>query len=119
MPVILVVEDDPDILETASMLLSLEGYQVIGARSAFEGLDIMHARNDIDVLFTDIGLHQDMDGLAMVDIVQRRHRRVSIVVASGRSEGETLSHAPPRHPVRFLPKPYGRHQLLAAIRACS
>lgn len=36
---ILVIEDDPDIIESYRLLLELEGYEVILAQHAFEGVN--------------------------------------------------------------------------------
>lgn len=118
MSIILVVEDNPDILETTSMMLSLEGHEVIGACCAGEGLDIVHARRDIDVLFTDLNL-RGMNAWAMLETMRRENRLVPTVIASGDTEARTALPLRPDKPVTFLAKPYGRRQLLAAIRACS
>lgn len=118
MPTILVVEDDPDILEVTRLLLSAEGHRVIGACSANEGLDIVHARGDIDMLFTDVNLRRGMDGLALLERLRQENRQVPTVVVSGDSEAGSALPRRPRGPAAFLAKPYGRRQLLEALAAC-
>jgi signal transduction histidine kinase/CheY-like chemotaxis protein len=57
---ILVVEDNPDVLDTTTMLLSLTGHEVQGAKDGLEALQVA-AEFTPDVVLLDIGLPL-MDG---------------------------------------------------------
>lgn len=112
MSLILVIEDEPEILEVTSVLLKSSGYDVIDARNAEEGIRVAGSRNDIDVVFTDVNLGHGMSGTDLVDKLLERGSHAAMVVVSGDMDpfsGWTHPHAV------FLPKPYGRRQLLTAI----
>ncbi len=112
MSIILVIEDEPEILEVTSVLLKSSGYDVIDARTAEEGFRLAGAREDIDVVFTDVNLGHGMSGTDLVDRLRQQGSHAAMVVVSGDMDpfsGWTHPHAV------FLPKPYGRRQLLTAI----
>ena len=44
---ILVVDDDPDILEALTMILEAKGYQVVTASDGVEGLASLRAENPV------------------------------------------------------------------------
>jgi DNA-binding response OmpR family regulator len=67
-PKILVVDDDPDILEAISMILESQGYQVVTARDGVEGLANLKAEKP-DLLILDL-LMPKMDGFAVCKELQ-------------------------------------------------
>ena len=60
---ILVVDDDPDILDALTMILESRGYQVVTARDGVEGLANLKAENP-DLFILDL-LMPKMDGFAV------------------------------------------------------
>ncbi len=60
---ILVVDDDPDILEAVSIILEAQGYQVVTARDGIEGLATLKAEKP-DLMILDL-LMPKMDGFAV------------------------------------------------------
>ena len=65
---ILVVDDDPDILEAISMILESQGYKVVTARDGAEGLVSLRAEKP-DLLVLDL-LMPKMDGFAVCKELQ-------------------------------------------------
>jgi DNA-binding response OmpR family regulator len=65
---ILVVDDDPDILEAISMILESQGYGVITARDGVEGLANLKAEKP-DLMILDL-LMPKMDGFAVCKELQ-------------------------------------------------
>ena len=65
---ILLVDDDPDILDALSMILEARGYQVVTARDGVEGLANIKAENP-DLLILDL-LMPKMDGFAVCKELQ-------------------------------------------------
>jgi len=65
---ILVVDDDPDILEAISMILESQGYKVVTARDGVEGLANLKAEKP-DLLILDL-LMPKMDGFAVCKELQ-------------------------------------------------
>ena len=65
---ILVVDDDPDILDALTMILESRGYQVVTARDGVEGLANLKAETP-DLLILDL-LMPKMDGFAVYKELQ-------------------------------------------------
>jgi len=61
---ILVVDDDPDILDATRMILESQGYDVVSARDGVEGLANLKAETP-DLLILDL-LMPKMDGFSML-----------------------------------------------------
>ena len=79
---ILVVDDDPDILDVLSMILETKGYQVITARNGVGGLAKVEAEKP-DLLILDL-LMPKMDGFAMYKELQEpkwsKYREMPILI---------------------------------------
>jgi len=65
---ILVVDDDPDILDAVTMILESQGYQVFTARDGIEGLATLKAENP-DLMILDLMMPK-MDGFAVCKELQ-------------------------------------------------
>ncbi len=65
---ILIVDDDPDILDASTMILEAKGYRVVSARDGLEGLADLKAENP-DLLILDL-LMPKMDGFAVLKELQ-------------------------------------------------
>jgi len=65
---ILLLDDDPDILEALTMILESQGYQVVTARDGVEGLANLKAEKP-DLLILDL-LMPKMDGFAVCKELQ-------------------------------------------------
>jgi len=65
---ILVVDDDPDILDAVSMILEARGYEVVLARNGMECLDKLRVEEP-DLLILDL-LMPKMDGFAVYKELQ-------------------------------------------------
>ena len=65
---ILIVDDDPDILEALSIILEAKGYKVVTAKDGVEGLANLKAENP-DLMILDL-LMPKMDGFAVCKELQ-------------------------------------------------
>ena len=65
---ILVIDDDPDILDAVTMILESQGYEVVTARDGVEGLATLKAENP-DLMILDL-LMPKMDGFAVCKELQ-------------------------------------------------
>jgi len=65
---ILVVDDDPDILEALAMILESQGYEVVTARDGIEGLANLRAEKP-DLMILDLMMPK-MDGFAVCKELQ-------------------------------------------------
>jgi DNA-binding response OmpR family regulator len=65
---ILVVDDDPDILDAVAMILESQGYTVVTARDGLEGLATLKAENP-DLMLLDLMMPK-MDGFCVCKELQ-------------------------------------------------
>jgi CheY-like chemotaxis protein len=107
---ILLVEDEVLIAEMIALALEDQGYRVHIATSAAEALDHLVSGGALDILFTDINLPGEMDGIGLAARIREMLPDLPVIYASGRwSLLEKLQWLP-RSAV--LPKPY------SVTRAC-
>ncbi len=102
-PVILLVEDEPLTRMDACSGLQEAGFEVIDAPDAATALELLRSRRDVAVLFTDVQMPGDMDGLDLARAVHALRPDIKILVTSG---GLRLSDADLPDDGRFVPKPY-------------
>jgi CheY-like chemotaxis protein len=107
---VLVVEDEPLIRMNIAADLQDAGFIVLEAADADEALEILTARKDIQLVFTDIDMPGSMDGLKLAAAVRHRWPPVKIIVTSGHHSGAGDDTTP------FFPKPYRPENIIATIR---
>jgi CheY-like chemotaxis protein len=107
---VLVVEDEPVVCELAAEALLDEGYRVLTAADAWEAEEIL-ARENVDLLFTDIDLARNTNGIALARSARCQCPDLPVVYTSG-GRGE-LSHGEAVAQSVFVPKPYRPSQLVA------
>jgi two-component system KDP operon response regulator KdpE len=112
-PLVLVVEDEPQMLKFVRIALESHGYRVVEASTAAEGIRQATAYTP-DAVVLDLGL-PDTDGLE----VTRRLREwsaVPIVVISARGQEESKVQALDGGADDYLTKPFGAAELMARLR---
>ena len=111
MHVVVVVEDEPLILMEIADHLIEEGFKVLEARHADEALAILALDPSIiDVLFTDVQMPGEMDGVALSHHVSTHWPGIGLLVTSA----HLAEHLPKG--ARFVPKPYHRAQIVRHVR---
>jgi DNA-binding NtrC family response regulator len=112
-PVVLVVEDETFLRFQAGEFLADAGFEVVEAENAGEALEAMAARLDITVLFTDIELSGNLDGMELARLVHERWPKVLLLITSGRGK-------PPDSEIaddgRFVAKPFRSRDIVGEIR---
>jgi PAS domain S-box-containing protein len=80
---VLIVEDDPLVLESASEVFQAMGYSVLSARDGPEALRVLQREPDVDVLFSDVMMPSGMTGLELARQVRDAYPAMKIILASG------------------------------------
>ncbi len=113
---VLVVEDDPEVLNVAvSGLLEL-GYDVKTATDAREALAILRSDPSIDVLFSDVAMPGGMNGAQLAMEAQRLRADLKVLLTSGYTASAlTQEHGLPEQ-MEVLHKPYRREELASKLR---
>jgi two-component system KDP operon response regulator KdpE len=112
-PLILLVEDEPQLRRYLRVTLNPHGYRLLEAATAKEG-ELMAASHHPDLILMDLGL-PDQDGL----VLTRRLREwcaAPIIVVSARGQEKDKIQALDEGADDYLTKPFGSGELLARIR---
>jgi CheY-like chemotaxis protein len=114
---ILLVEDDPTLLNSLRAALSLLGYRVLDASTAIAALEVWkHHRDEISLLLTDLVMPGGMTGKALGQQILQENPRLKVVYVSGYSADLIGADFPLEEGVNFLTKPFQTHKLARIIR---
>ena len=111
----LLVEDQAAVLATVSRMFVQLGYEVCGVASAAAALAELDQCQDFAVMFTDIVLPGEMDGIALSKVVACRAPEIRVLLTSGFSEYNLSQSDLPG--MGILMKPYKRQDLLDKLNA--
>ncbi len=114
---VLVVEDDPDVLELVNTLLCSLGYQVERARDGNEALRVLARDADVALLLSDVVLAGGMNGPQLADRALALRPDLRVVFMSGYTENASLQNGRLSSGVLLLQKPFTKADLAAAVRA--
>ncbi len=91
------------------------GFQALEAANAREALDAIESSGRaIDLVFTDIRMPGEMDGIGLAQWVHSNLPAIPVIVASGHVGNADLAEAAGED---FCAKPYQLDQVVAKIRA--
>ncbi|MBI4000654.1 MAG: PAS domain S-box protein, partial [Nitrospira defluvii] len=111
---ILIVDDDPDIRESLSDMLSHEGYVVQSAATGNEALQ--HAkRQQYGAALLDIQL-PDLNGLSVLKVMMELDPSLPIIILTGNATPENTIGSLTKGAFAYLTKPYNSQELKAILR---
>ena len=110
--VVLIVEDEPLLLLTASDMVEDAGYEPLIARNADEAIIVLERRKDIAVIFTDIDMPGSMDGMKLASAVRNRWPPIEIIITSGHRI--VACNDMPERGI-FLRKPYSSERIATTL----
>jgi DNA-binding response OmpR family regulator len=96
---ILIVDDDPDIVEASSLFLQKAGHTIMAAYSRAEGMEAVDSFQP-DLLILDVMMEQPDDGFTMAQDLRREGRNfpilmlTSVASASGLAFGKDAEMVP-------------------------
>ncbi len=113
---ILLVDDDPMILDVGEKMLAALGYRVLTAAGGPEAMDLWRdGRSGIDLVLIDM----IMPGMGGGDLFLAMHRespRVRVLLSSGHAMDEETRRLIDQGAVGFIQKPFGIRDLSGKIR---
>ncbi|MCU0492791.1 MAG: response regulator [Chloroflexaceae bacterium] len=112
-PLILIIEDEPQIRRFLRAALHSHGYRLVEAETATDGLRAV-TTHPPDLIVLDLGL-PDLDGLEVTRRV-REWSRVPIIVLSARGQEQDKIAALDAGADDYLTKPFGVGELMARMR---
>lgn len=112
---ILIVDDERDIRELVSGVLSDEGYECRTAGDSRAALQAIDERRPSLVLL-DVWLHgSQMDGLEVLDEIKKREPELPVIIFSGHGNIDTAVSAVSRGAMDFIEKPFEAERLLLLV----
>ena len=112
---VLLVDDQPDVLETAVALFSHLGYDVLSANNGAEALDTLRASGDIAILFTDVVM-PGIGGIELAKLTRREFPHVKVILASGYTRSSLQDQSPELDSFDLIPKPYRLSDLIKILQ---
>jgi PAS domain S-box-containing protein len=113
---VLIVEDEPDLIDVAASLFINMGYNVVTASDSQEAINLL-ASHDVDILFSDILMPNGMNGIELAGFTRTHYPNVKIMLASGYPlPALKLDHASLAD-FSFVNKPYRLADLAKALRS--
>lgn len=112
---ILIVDDEADIRELISGILSDEGFDTRVAGDSDSALREIDARRP-SLLILDIWLQgSKLDGLEILEEVKKKHKDLPVIIISGHGNIETAVTAIKRGAYDFISKPFETEKLLILV----
>src|SRR5512137_1270657 len=113
---VLVIEDDPGIVEVVSLCFQLRwtGTTVISASSGHKGVGLVESESP-DVVILDIGL-PDIDGYQVLKEI-RRFSEVPVLMLTVRGEDTDIAKGLELGADDYITKPFSHIELIARVQA--
>jgi PAS domain S-box-containing protein len=111
-PMVLVVDDSPEVAEVTSSLFEHLGYDTVYRDSAEAALKLLAEGTKIDLVFSDIVMPGAIDGVGLASEVRSRYPQMPVFLTTGYSDAAQA--APPD--LRILRKPFDTDALKAFIQ---
>ncbi|THC46063.1 PAS domain-containing sensor histidine kinase [Massilia sp. Mn16-1_5] len=114
---VLIVEDEPDLMDVASALFISMGYEVVTASGSQEAIKLLATR-DVDILFTDV-IMPGMNGIELATYTQANYPEVKTILASGYPLPALKLENAKLDDFVFVGKPYRLSDLARALRSAA
>ena len=113
---ILLVEDDPQLRELSSSVLTHCGYRVLTASTPEEGISVCEANHrDIRLLVTDVVMPR-MNGRQLAERIQKVSPNIRVLYISGYTDNAIVHYGVLDSRLWFLAKPFTLSALMAKVR---
>lgn len=111
---VLIVDDDPVVLENLSLLLTDQGHQTTLARDGREALQLMD-KTVPDVVISDIQM-PNLDGIDLLKAIRKQFSDLPVVLMTGYGTLETAVEALRGQALDYLKKPIQMDDLASCLR---
>jgi two-component system KDP operon response regulator KdpE len=113
-PLIVAVDDEPDILRVLQLALEDEGFQVLPVEYSTQAVQVIRERRPALVLL-DL-MMPEMSGLEVLDQL-RAQSAVPVMILTARGSNRDIVEGLDRGADDYLPKPFNLGELIARVRA--
>lgn len=114
---ILIVENEPFVLDAMEEILATGGFKSICVRDGNHGVDTYKKRSgEIDVVILDMNL-PGMAGPEVYQVMQLVNPDVKVIVSSGYDEYDVIERFGESRPISILKKPFNAQMLLDQVQS--
>ena len=111
---ILVIDDEQSMVENLTVLLERQGFEVLGALSGQEGLDLFEEEG-ADLVLSDVRMPK-MDGVEVLEEVRDRSPDTPVVLMTAQASLQSAIRAVNLGATHYIQKPFENEELLAVLR---
>ncbi len=112
---ILVVDDEAQIREIATIILKNHNYKILAASNGIEAIALYaQHKHQINAVLMDI-MMPEMDGITAIRTLQKMNKQVQIIACSGLNSMEVFAQAEEANVQAVLSKPYTARELLNTL----
>jgi len=112
-PSLLIVDDEPSILQSLGGLLSDEGFEVTTAANGYEALKIIEAESP-DLVLLDIWM-PGIDGIETLKEIKKENPNIQVIIITGHGTIETAVKATKLGAYDLIEKPLSIDKVIVAI----
>jgi chemotaxis methyl-accepting protein methylase/nitrogen-specific signal transduction histidine kinase/chemotaxis response regulator CheB len=114
---VLVVDDDPLVLDFEQLVLASIGHRVLTADGCAQALAALQAHRGVDVVVLDATM-PGMDGASTLRAIRELHENIPVIVCSGMGNTVVEDAFAGMVVSGFLQKPFTMQQITDAVAAC-
>jgi len=114
---VLVVDDEATIRHLIAEVLDDLGYAVIGAGDGAAGLKVLQSDARIDLLITDVGLPNGMNGRQVADAARLLRPDLKVLFITGYAENAAIGNGQLEPGMALLTKPFALNDLIGKVSA--
>jgi CheY-like chemotaxis protein len=111
-----VVEDNADLLEATSAMLTTFGYRVLCARNGEEAIEILKSGQEFELLFSDVVMPNGLNGVELAREARRLNKDIGVLLTSGYA-GDVLERHQAADEFPIIDKPYRLSDLAQRLRS--
>lgn len=113
---VLVVDDEPDLLQLANQFLLELGYRTYTAENASQAMDILNSDAHIDLLFSDIVMQGGVNGYQLAQQAKQLQPDLRLLSSSGFASRSIIGSGDESYANLVLNKPYRKIDLAQRVR---
>ena len=113
---VLIIDDEASIRHLVDEVLDECGYTVIGAPDGASGLKVLESGARIQLLITDVGLPNGMNGRQVADAARVLRPDLKILFITGYAENAAVGNGHLLPGMELLTKPFTMHDLSRKVR---
>ncbi len=112
---VLVVDDDPAIVEMLNEVISRKGFKVVGAGSGEQALEELE-RKHFDLIFLDLVL-PGMSGVEALSAIKEKDKKAVVVIITGYGDDPIAMDAMSLGPLFLIRKPFRVSDIVEVLNA--